>query len=105
MIFVIWLGVAFAIVFWKAARASSRGTRARAYFAYGCLAFLIPNAMTFTIGHQIFGDPLVLTVTGIVAGFLLSLPYANPRRVVGRIRVSDRGIRESTRDSWRGEYV
>jgi hypothetical protein len=59
--------------------------------------------MTFTIGHQIFGDPLVLTVMGIVAGFLLSLPYANPRRVAGQM--SDHGTRESTRDTWRGEYV
>lgn len=91
LMFVIWLGLAFALVFWKAARASSRGTRGRAYFAYGCLAFMIPNAMTFTIGHQIFGDPLVLTVMGIVAGFLLSLPYMSPKRVGGRIRKSNTG--------------
>ena len=75
LIFVVWLGLAFAVVFWKAARASSRRTRATSYFAYGCLAFMIPNAMTFTIGHQIFGDPLVLTLTGIMAGMLLSVPY------------------------------
>lgn len=80
----LWLGLAFARVFWRAARASSGGSRVRAQFAYGCLAFLFSNALTFTISHQIFGDPLVLIVIGVVAGFLLRMPdLEGSRRVAG----------------------
>jgi hypothetical protein len=45
-----------------------------AHFAYGFLGFLFANTLTFTIGHQVFGDPLVLMVLGLVAGFLLRMP-------------------------------
>lgn len=70
----IWLWVGSALVFWRATRASSRGSVVPAHFAYGFLGILFASALTFTIGHQIFGDPLVLVVIGLVAGFLLRMP-------------------------------
>jgi hypothetical protein len=71
---VVWLGIGYMIAFWKVVRASSTGGAVPAHFAYGFLGFLFANTLTFTIGHQVFGDPLVLMVLGLVAGFLLRMP-------------------------------
>jgi hypothetical protein len=40
----------------------------------GLIAFLAGNLAAFTVAFQIFGDPLVLTLVGFSAGFLLSAP-------------------------------
>jgi hypothetical protein len=40
----------------------------------GLIAFLTGNLAAFTVAFQIFGDPLVLTLVGFSAGFLLSAP-------------------------------
>jgi hypothetical protein len=40
----------------------------------GLIAFLAANLAAFTVAFQIFGDPLVLTLVGFAAGFLLSAP-------------------------------
>jgi len=40
----------------------------------GLIAFLVGNLAAFTVAFQIFGDPLVLTLVGFAAGFLLSAP-------------------------------
>jgi hypothetical protein len=59
---------------WKIARgAGKRGTR-RAHYAYGLIAFLFANAVMFAVAHQIFGDPLVLYMIGLVLGMALAIP-------------------------------
>jgi O-antigen ligase len=40
----------------------------------GLIAFLAGNLAAFAVAFQIFGDPLVLTLVGFSAGFLLSAP-------------------------------
>jgi hypothetical protein len=47
----------------------------------GLAAFLAANVLTFTVGHQVFGDPFVLCLLGILAGIVLQLPGSEPPRV------------------------
>lgn len=42
--------------------------------ATGVAAFLLSNVAVFAIAHQVFGDPLVLAMLGLLAGGLLRLP-------------------------------
>ena len=40
----------------------------------GVFAFLIVNAMTFSVATQLYGDFFVLILLGLVSGFVFSLP-------------------------------
>jgi hypothetical protein len=84
MLLVMGVGVAFHL--WTIAREASRGGHRRAHYAYGMIAFGFANAVMFAVAHQIFGDPLVLYVIGLVLGMTFAIPYmsetapARPRR-------------------------
>ena len=78
------LAVALGMHLWRLARAAGRGGGyRRARYAYGLIAFLSANALMFAVAHQIYGDPLVLYVLGLVLGLALAIPGVRegaPRR-------------------------
>jgi hypothetical protein len=78
------LVIATAVHLWKIARRAGRGGYRRAHYAYGLIAFLFANAVMFAVAHQIFGDPLVLYMIGLVLGMAFAIPGmwggAPPRR-------------------------
>jgi hypothetical protein len=82
MLFV--LGVAVAFHLWTIAREAARGSHRKAHYTYGMIAFLFANAVMFAVAHQIFGDPLVLYIIGLVLGMTFAAPYLKegspPRR-------------------------
>lgn len=92
LLFFLWLVAVAAHHVWRVSNVVARGGPARAGYAFGLVAFLIANALTFTIGHQVFGDPFVLYVIGIMTGFLLATPYLverprpDPRAPYPRVR-------------------
>jgi len=59
---------------WKIARQAGRGGGRRAHYAYGLIAFLFANAVMFGVAHQIFGDPHVLYLIGLVLGMAFAIP-------------------------------
>lgn len=69
------MGVGLAYYLWKVARAATRGGGRRANYAYGMIAFLFANAVMFAVAHQVFGDPLVLYVIGLVTGMTFAIPH------------------------------
>jgi hypothetical protein len=68
------LVVATGLYLWKIARQAGRGGDRRAHYAYGLIAFLFANAVMFGVAHQIFGDPLVLYMIGLVLGMAFAIP-------------------------------
>ena len=80
------MGVALGFYLWKVARAATRGGYRPATYAYGLIAFLFANAVIFAVAHQVFGDPLVLYVIGLVMGMTFAIPLMNetPARPGGR---------------------
>jgi hypothetical protein len=40
----------------------------------GLLAYLIANVLNFTSASQVYGDPFVLIILGLSAGFILAAP-------------------------------
>jgi hypothetical protein len=75
LVMLVVLGVALAFYLWKVARAASRGEMRRAHYTFGMIAFLFANAVMFAVAHQVFGDPLVLYVIGLVVGMLFAIPH------------------------------
>ena len=69
----------FALAFLKAAFAAvAEADAARpgsTDVATGVLAFCGGNVAVFAIAHQVFGDPFVLTILGVLVGALLRLPF------------------------------
>lgn len=81
---VLFLAVALGRHLWRIARATGRGGGyRRARYAYGLIAFLFANAVMYAVAHQIYGDPLVLYMMGLVLGMALAIPRVRegaPRR-------------------------
>ena len=84
LVVVLFLAVAVGRHLWRLARASGRGGGyRRARYAYGLIAFLFANAVMYAVAHQIYGDPLVLYILGLVIGMALTIPTVRegaPRR-------------------------
>jgi hypothetical protein len=59
------------------------------------MAFLFANAVMYAVAHQIYGDPLVLYILGLVLGLALAIPGiregAPPRPAAGVAR--EAGVR------------
>jgi hypothetical protein len=70
----IWLGVAISRVVLRIARFARRAPPSQALLLYGLIAFLPANAVVFLTAHQVFGDPFVLIVLGLVTGSILAFP-------------------------------
>ncbi|HEY7472629.1 MAG TPA: hypothetical protein VIE68_09820 [Gemmatimonadota bacterium] len=81
LVMLVVLGVAVTFYLWKIARAASRGDVRRAYYALGMIALLVANAVIFAVAHQVFGDPLVLYVIGLVLGMTFAIPHMRPAPV------------------------
>lgn len=82
LVLFLWLGAIGVRHVWRIARLVSRGVGVQAGYTYGLIGFLFGNALTFTIGHQVFGDPLVLYLIGLAIGFLLAMPRLPERPIV-----------------------
>jgi hypothetical protein len=95
---VIVLVLAFALGrhLWRLSRIAGRGGGyRRTRYAYGLMAFLFANAVMYAVAHQIYGDPLVLYILGLVLGLALAIPGiregAPPRPAAGVAR--EAGVR------------
>lgn len=69
-----WLGVAIARAILRIARYARRTPPEQALLLYGLIAFLPANAAVFLTAHQVYGDPFVLIVLGLVSGTILAAP-------------------------------
>ncbi len=84
LVVLLWLAIAFFVHIWSIARLTSRLHSLQAHFAYGLMGVVIANALTYVIGHQVFGDTFVLYVIGLTTGFLMAVPR------MGRVRMASR---------------
>ena len=84
LVIVVFLAIALGRHLWRLARVAGRGGGyRRARYAYGLIAFLFANAVMYAVAHQIYGDPLVLYIIGLVIGMALAIPRVRegaPRR-------------------------
>lgn len=86
LVLLLWLVVAGARQFWSTAAWATRAGGRRSRYVYGLVGVLFGNIFIFTIGHQIFGDPYVLFVLGVLIGFALVTPFIAEGRVLQRDR-------------------
>ncbi len=78
-----WLGIALGRVVFRIVRFARSCPAHQALRLYGLAAFLPANAAVFLTAHQVFGDPFVLIVLGLVTGSILAFP-----KIVLRERLS-----------------
>lgn len=71
---IFWLTLALARIVVRIARLARREPPHRALPLYGLMAFLPANAAVFLTAHQVFGDPFVLIVLGLITGSILAYP-------------------------------
>jgi len=69
------IGITAAHHLWTVAREAARGGTRRAHYAHAMIAFLFANAVLFAVAHQVFGDPLVLYILGLVLGMTFAVPH------------------------------
>jgi uncharacterized membrane-anchored protein len=62
--------------FWRSFGLLARTDQRLLFFAVSFAAFLVANVVTFLVAQQVYGDPFVLIILGLVAGFLFSVIYA-----------------------------
>ncbi len=75
---VTWLLVAVIGAFWGALRRVSDAPAHYSALVYGCAAFLIANLPVFFVAAQVFGDPFVLVMLGIMASNVLVVSMMVP---------------------------
>jgi hypothetical protein len=82
----VWLMIGLARYVWKILQIPSAGDvdPGLAKLTYGLVAFLISNAVVYTIAHQVFGDPFVLILLGFFLGFVMAMPKMVARRTDDR---------------------
>jgi hypothetical protein len=73
---VLWLVAMLATRFWRSFGLLARTDQRLMFFAASFAAFLVANLATFLVAQQVYGDPFVLVVLGLTAGFLFSVVYA-----------------------------
>ncbi len=73
---VLWLVAMLANRFWRSFGLLARTDQRLVFFAASFAAFLVANLGTFLVAQQVYGDPFVLVVLGLTAGFLFSVVYA-----------------------------
>jgi O-antigen ligase len=65
---------------WDLVRLLARYDQRLHIYAVSFLALLVANMVTFTVATQVYGDPFVLLVLGLVAGLLFSTLYVGLNR-------------------------
>lgn len=78
-----WLGIALGRVVFRIVRFARSCPAHQALRLYGLAAFLPANAAVFLTAHQVFGDPFVLIVLGLVTGSILAFPKIVLRERLG----------------------
>jgi hypothetical protein len=68
--------------------------------AEGFGAFLVANLLVFATAAQIFGDPMVLLMLGMLCGFMLAAPPRVRASAVAGLRKSTRAPRRVPAASW-----
>jgi len=74
LLVLLWLFVVGGRTLLRVARFARRAPSHEALRIYGLVAFLPANAAVFLTAHQVFGDPFVLIVLGLVTGSVLAYP-------------------------------
>jgi hypothetical protein len=69
---------------------------------FGLVALLATNAVLFVIAHQVFGDPFVLIILGLLLGFIMATPKIVMRTAPDRRRAAE-DRRVAADDSLAGE--
>jgi hypothetical protein len=77
LIILIWLAISLFRYFWSIIIYAKNVDPKRAMLAYGLIAVLAANAIVFITAHQIFGDPFVLFLIGLLIGFVMAVPQMN----------------------------
>jgi hypothetical protein len=77
----LWLGLSIGRVVLRIARFARKSPPSEALLLYGLIAFLPANAMVFLTAHQVFGDPFVLIILGLIAGSILAFPRICSRQI------------------------
>lgn len=70
----LWLAVAVGRVILRIARYARQTPPSHALLLYGLVAFLPANGVVFLTAHQVYGDPFVLIVLGLMTGAILAYP-------------------------------
>jgi hypothetical protein len=66
--------VLFGALFWRIMRQLRYAPAGYGLLNFGLTAFLAANLPNFSVAGQVYGDPFVLTVMGLCAGFVLASP-------------------------------
>lgn len=74
LIVVLWLSLAVFRRLWHIARALPRAAPEHTIRFSGLFALIPANAVVFLTAHQVFGDPFVLIVLGLIASSALAIP-------------------------------
>ena len=69
-----WLAYATAAFFVRAVKFSQLYNPQGTVVVIGVLSFIITNIPTYVVATQIYGDMFVLSMLGLLAGYMLSLP-------------------------------
>jgi hypothetical protein len=77
----LWLAFAVTRQLLRLAGVTARALPTQAYRLFGLIAILPANAMVFLTAHQVFGDPFVLIVLGLVASSALAFPQILAREL------------------------
>jgi hypothetical protein len=89
VLLLLWLASKFARFIWKALRTCGRDNPEQARTFYGLVSFVAANVTVFFTAHQVFGDPFVLLLLGIMIGFVLAVfemrPAAKPAPLPSRL--------------------
>jgi hypothetical protein len=74
LLIVFWIGFALARRLLRVARVLAKAEPRFSIRFYGLLALIPANAVVFLTAHQVFGDPFVLIVLGLIASSALAFP-------------------------------
>jgi len=93
----LWICLSLGVYFWKIIR-YARKNRFYGPLAVGLAAILLANGLNFSVAHQAFGDPFILSFLGFLLGFLLAVPLliSNQRWIINDRQRTTRYYRPSS---------
>ena len=74
LITLVWLALMFGINIWKILLYLAFKSEDLAHICYGLVGVLVASCAHFFVASQVFGDPFVLILLGLVLGFISSAP-------------------------------
>ena len=101
LLVLLWVALSFARYLWSIVQYVSKLPEADPVLAklmFGLVALLMTNGVVYVIAHQVFGDPFVLIILGILLGFVMATPKLLMRSADDRRRATaDRRVAAADR--------